>query len=93
MFGPPGAATCKKEHEYGHHIQGMCDNIDSDSKLLSVVEKCMGNDLCKPLYGCTDTCMGDVVIDDECKELLPQMDYSTNHRLGHRLIKKAAVSG
>ena len=72
----------------------MYDNIDSDSKLLSVVaEKCMDNDLCEPLYTCTDTCMGDVMIDDECKEMLSQMGYFTNRRLGYLLTKKAVTSG
>ena len=84
MFDP-GAATRQKEHgacekdKDCHGIHDMCDNIGSDSKLLSVAEKCMDNDLCKSLYTCTDLCMGDVLTcmaDDKCKALLPQMDYS-----------------
>ena len=51
-----GAATCENEHEACekakdyHGIHDRYDNIVSDSKLLGVAEKCMGNDLCKSLY-------------------------------------------
>ena len=50
MFDP-GAATCKKGHEACeknkdcHDIHDMCDNISSDSKLLSVAEKRMDTTL------------------------------------------------